>query len=58
MQYKLIRDEWRKTLWKIVSNPTVEVVAVLLVVALAAWEVLQMEGMHRGPAIPVLQGNK
>jgi len=58
MQGKLNFEEWRKTLWKIVSNPTVDVVALLVVVAIAAWVVVQTEGLHRGPAIPVLQGNR
>jgi hypothetical protein len=58
MQLKLNRDEWRKTLWKIVSNPTVDVVALLLVVGVATWVVLATEGLHGNPGIPVLQGNK
>lgn len=58
MQERLNRDEWRKSLWKILTNPTFEVVAVLVVVLMAAWVVLQEESLGRAPPVPVLQGNK
>jgi ABC-type nickel/cobalt efflux system permease component RcnA len=57
MQERLNRDEWRKSLWKILTNPTFEVVAVLLVVLLAAWVIVQTESLSHVPAVPVLQGN-
>ncbi|HET7732069.1 MAG TPA: hypothetical protein VFK48_18750 [Usitatibacter sp.] len=34
---------WQKTLWKFVTNPTVEVVAAIAVVILSAWVVVQAE---------------
>ena len=34
---------WQKAFWKIVSDPTVEVVATLVVVMVATWFVLQNE---------------
>ena len=42
MQEKL-GTGWPKTLWKIVTNPTVEVVAAIVVVLLATWVVVQAE---------------
>jgi ABC-type nickel/cobalt efflux system permease component RcnA len=38
-----IGSDWHKTLWKIVRNPTFEVIVAIIVVALAAWLVVQTE---------------
>ena len=43
--------EWQKTLWKIVRNPTVEVVAAIVVVLLATWIVVQTETDLRQHAV-------
>jgi ABC-type nickel/cobalt efflux system permease component RcnA len=51
MQPILSRD-WQKTLWKIVSNPALEVVAAILVVLFAAWIVVQSETDTRHPIFP------
>ena len=42
MQGKL-GTRWPKTLWKIVKNPTVEVVAAIVAVLFATWIVVQAE---------------
>jgi hypothetical protein len=34
---------WQKALWKFVTNPTVEVVAAIALVLVAAWVVVQAE---------------
>jgi hypothetical protein len=39
--------EWQKTLWKIVSNPAVEVLAAIVAVMFSAWIVVQTETEHR-----------
>jgi hypothetical protein len=52
--------DWQKTLWKIVTNPTVEVVAAIAVVLVAAWVVVEAEvdlKQHRAP-FPVPFGQK
>ncbi|MFL5520007.1 MAG: hypothetical protein ACJ8B6_03655 [Gemmatimonadales bacterium] len=40
--------QWRKTIWKYLSDPTVGVVATLVVVLIAAWFVVQPGGLHPG----------
>ncbi|HUP29897.1 MAG TPA: hypothetical protein VM122_06975 [Usitatibacter sp.] len=42
MQPKTI-STWQKALWKFVTNPTVEVVAAIAVVLVAAWVVVQTD---------------
>ena len=45
-----IGNHWYKALWKIVTNPTFEVVAAMLVVILATWFVVQTEvELHQHP---------
>ena len=53
-------SEWHKTLWKILTNPMLEVVAALLVVAVAAWVVVetQMELRHDRHQLPLVFGQK
>lgn len=47
-------NDWRKTLRRILRNPTVEVVAAIVVVLLAAWFVIQSEAERRAPLFPVV----
>ena len=52
--------DWQKTLWKIVTNPTVEVVAAIAVVLVSAWVVVQAEvdlKQHHAP-FPVPFGQR
>ena len=42
MQPKSI-NTWQKALWKFVTNPTVEVMAAIVVVMVALWVVVQAE---------------
>ena len=53
-------NEWQKALWKILVNPMFEVIAVILVVAVAACVVLetQMELRHDRSKLPLLVGPK
>ena len=47
-----IGTNWLKALWKIVTNPTVEVMAAIVVVVLATWVVVQTEvDMKQGPLL-------
>lgn len=39
---------WQKALWRLLSDPTLPVVATLVVVMLATWFVLQDDAPHRG----------
>lgn len=47
--------EWHKALWRILTNPTVEVVAAILAVAAAVWVVVdtQMEHRHVRNGLPL-----
>jgi len=45
--------DWQKTLWKIVRNPAIEVVAAIVVVLLATWMVVWTESENRHTAFPV-----
>ncbi len=57
MQLKL-GHEWQKTLWRIVRNPAVEVIAAILVMVLAAVVVVQTEAELRSTPFPILFGHK
>jgi hypothetical protein len=50
--------DWQKTLWKIVRNPTLEVVAAIVVVLLAAWLAIQTELDTKVQVFPVPFGHK
>jgi len=58
MQIKAMRTEWQKSLWKIVSNPAIEVVAAIVVVLFAAWIVVESEVEHNNRYLPVPFGHK
>lgn len=55
---RIFGTDWQKTLWKIVTHPTFEVVAAILVVVLAAWIVVQtqMDLRHDRASLPLLFG--
>lgn len=44
----LNRTNWQESFWKILRNPTVEVVAAIVVVLLAAWMLVNSEVESRG----------
>lgn len=53
------RNDWHKTLRKIVSNPTLEVVAAIVLVLIAAWVVIGTEAEHHAaPLFPLLFGHR
>jgi len=51
-------NDWHKTLRKILRNPTLEVVAAIVLVLLAAWVVIQTESERRAPLFPVVGQHK
>jgi len=57
MQLRVDRHNWQENVWKILRNPTVEVVAAIVVVLLAAWLLVNSEVEARGhtnfPGAPV-----
>ena len=55
-----IGNEIQKVLWRILTNPTFEVVAAILVVLFAAWVVVetQMDLSHDRHKLPLLFGQK
>jgi hypothetical protein len=57
MLLRVNRHNWQVSVWKILRNPTVEVVAAIVVVLLAAWLLVNSEVEARGhtnfPVAPV-----
>ncbi len=47
-------NDWHKALRKILRNPTLEVVAAIVVVLFAAWVVIQTESERRAPLFPLV----
>jgi hypothetical protein len=58
MHIRAIATEWQKTLWKIVTNPAIEVIAAIVVVLLAAWLVVETEVEHNNRMLPVPFGHR
>ena len=46
MHLRRLNGDWQKAIWKIISNPAVEVVAAIVAVLLAAWIVIQTDMEH------------
>jgi hypothetical protein len=56
---RLSRHDWQKTIWKIVTNPAIEVVATLVVVLVATWYLILTDAVQPGVNVPpVLFGRK
>ena len=54
MTHPISSTDWQKALWKIIRNPTLEVVAAIVVVLLATWLLVQGEAENRQqPLFPV-----
>lgn len=53
MHLRLIGYGWQKTLWKIVRNPAIEVIAAIVVVLFAAWIVIATDTEQRSSHVPV-----
>lgn len=58
MHLRFIGYDWQKALWKIVSNPAIEVVAAIVIVLLSVWIVVQTDTEQRSSHVPVLSGLK
>ena len=43
MHLRRLGHDWQRAIWKIVSNPAVEVLAAIVAVLLAAWLVIQTD---------------
>ena len=39
---------WQKAIWRILSDPTMEVVATIVVVLVATWFMVENGGLHAG----------
>jgi hypothetical protein len=48
-----VGNDWRNVIWKIVSNPTIEVVAAIAVVLFSAWIVVSTETEQKHPLYPI-----
>lgn len=59
MGMRLRHDEWQRQLWKLVTHPVAEIVALVVVVLLALVTLLTVESRSlRGTAIPVVYSPK
>lgn len=58
MHLRLIGNGWQKTLWKILSNPAIEVVAAIVIVLVSVWIVVQTDTEQRSSHVPVVSGLK
>ena len=50
--------DWQKQVWKLVTNPALEVAAAIVAVLLALWIVVVTETEHHMPHLPVISGVK
>ena len=51
MHSKRIED-WQNAIWKIVTNPAIEVIAAIVLVLLAAWVVVGSDAFHGNQPLP------
>ena len=49
-------NDWRNAIWKLIRNPALEVVAAILLVALATWIVVTTETEQNRTLFPVPYG--
>ena len=47
---------WRKTLWKLLTNPAIELVATIVLVMIATWYLMQTEAVAPSLGSGVLFG--
>jgi hypothetical protein len=52
------RNDWRHLIWRVVTHPAFEATAVIALVVLATWAVVEAELGKRSPDLPVLFGHK
>jgi hypothetical protein len=55
MTVRPFREEMQR-LWRILTNPTFEVLAAIVLVVVAAWIIVDSEALVKTPATPVLFG--
>jgi hypothetical protein len=48
-----VGQDWRNAIWKIVSNPALEVLAAIAVVLFAAWLVVSFESEQKHTLYPI-----
>lgn len=53
-----LNTDWLKALWKIVTNPTFEILAAIVVVLAATWYLVDSDPAIRHPHAQVLFGNR
>ena len=46
------KSDWKKTPWKILRNPALQVLAGIALVLIAAWIVVETDSMQRNRAFP------
>ena len=58
MASRLTGTPWQKAIWKILTNPTFEVIAVMAAVLVSAWLVIDTDASDRTSTFPVLFGRR
>lgn len=56
MPMRLRFQDWPRLAWKLVKNPTFEVVAAIAAVLLAAWWIVESGELQRSPETPFVRG--
>jgi hypothetical protein len=49
---KPIHGNWQKTIWKLLTNPAIELVVTILLVMIATWYLFQTEGVDARIGLP------
>ena len=57
MIMRFVPVNWQGLFWKVISNPTVEVVAVLAIVGISVWAMFNTEAIFRTPHVPMWFGH-
>ena len=58
MTLRFTRNDWRHYIWRVVSHPAFEAIAVVAVVVIATWVVVDTTSLHRASGLPLLYGHK
>lgn len=52
------RNDWRHFFWRVVTHPAFEAIAVVALVLISVWILMENDALHRGPGLPLLFGHK
>jgi hypothetical protein len=52
------RNDWRHFIGRIVTHPAFEAIAVVALVLISVWILMDNDALHPGPGLPLLFGHK